>query len=756
MSRQRMSSAFACGLVLLQAVTGCGGGAPTDAGPDAGRADAGAVAAPDIPWLDDGVPPIAAPVLTPCPAGWREVPTDGITTCDPYPADGPAPCPAGQAHFPGEPGCAPIGRACPAGDFAEGLPDDGTVRFVLAGASGGDGSRAAPFGRIADALAVATAGTTVALGRGRYPEVVTLRSGVTLAGACPEATVITFRGADPRLAVVNATSSGVTMRDLSIDDSDRVGISVAGPSADLLLEGVVVRAATANGILADDSGRLRASGLRVHDTRAAADGESGRALLVQLGATADVTRALFEGNRGGGVFAQHEDTTLSLADVVVRDTQSRERDLGSGRGLGVELGARAEVTRALFERNREVSVFAEDEGTELSLTDVVVRDTEGRERDGGAGRGLGVELGASVQVSRALFERNRELAIFARDGAVLSGSDVVVRDTRGRASDGGLGRGLGAEAGASAEMTRATFERNRDVGVFAQDGGTVLTLTDVSVRDTQPQESDSAFGRGVAVQLGALGHVTRALLERNRDLGVYVVNAGTLLVLADVVVRDTQSQMSDSSFGRGLALQLGAGVEVTRAIFERNRDVGIFATDEGTMLTLTDAVVRDTRSQEADGAFGRGIELQLAARAEVGRVLVEASHDTGVYAHGQGTVMSLQDVVVRDTALTTCAETTCPQAASGHDVTTLDRAVVSVTRFVVSGAAQCGLMLAEEGQVDLSSGEVAGCPIGICLQVPGYPRARLTNGVVFRDVGRDIEGTAFAVPMPSDPAALTP
>src|SRR5688572_8766407 len=104
----------ACGITILLAA--CGAGAET---PDAGAPDAGfPVVPPEAP---------VAFSLTPCAAGWRELP-DG--TCDPWPAGGAATCPAGEAHFPGEPGCAPVGAACPAGAWSDLLPVGAPIRYV--------------------------------------------------------------------------------------------------------------------------------------------------------------------------------------------------------------------------------------------------------------------------------------------------------------------------------------------------------------------------------------------------------------------------------------------------------------------------------------------------------------------------------------------------------------------------------------------------------------------------------------------------
>lgn len=184
------------GWALWSSLLACGegpGSPDADAGTDAD--DAGpAVSPPDIPWLAEGMPAIAAPMLTPCPEGWHEVVEEGppggvaTVTCDPFgddPTSEPDTCPDGWAHFAGDPGCAPVGAPCPAGDFPEGLPTDAEVLYVLSSAPpGGDGSQGAPLSTIDAALSAASPGTVIAIGKGDYGEPVRVYRGVTLWGAC--------------------------------------------------------------------------------------------------------------------------------------------------------------------------------------------------------------------------------------------------------------------------------------------------------------------------------------------------------------------------------------------------------------------------------------------------------------------------------------------------------------------------------------------------------------------------------------------
>ena len=635
-------------LLIACAVTACSGDDPGagDAAVTDGASDGGlALPGPVIPWLADGVPPI---MLTPCPSGWRELPpaaAGDVATCDPYPASGAADCAPGQAHFPGEPACSPIGSACPTGDWPEGLPTT-AVRYVRAGAPvGGDGSLGAPYARIADALRAAPVGTTVALAKGRYDEVVSPGPGVTIVGACAAETIVAPRALGTALAAVNATRVGhVTIRDLTVADSIRWGINVINSGVEVELFGVEVRSATSAAILVGDGGHLVAHGLAVRDTRPDAAGLHGR-------------------------------------------------------GLDAEERGTVQITRAVFERNGEVGIFASNPETRVELRDILVRDTQAQ-RDGFDGYGVNAQAGATVSVSGALFDGNREYGLYARGpGTTIMLADAIVRDTQSRPVDLAAGVGLGAESGARLEVSRVLLELNREVGILLDDAPTTGTFT-------------------------------------------------------DVIVRDTRAQESDGSFGRGLDLQNGPEAEVDRALFERNLQVAIVADGAGTRLRLTDIAVRDTESRQTDGEGGRGINIAAQARVEVQRALFERNREIAVFVDGDLTGLQLSDVVVRDTRLPACAATTCSLLTSiavGFGAYGWGR--LGVRRFEVDGSELCGVQVAVEGELDLHEGVVRRAPVGACVQRDGYDLNRLLDNVVYLDVASGLVATTLPVPGPLSPLA---
>ena len=746
------------------------------AGDDAGELEIAPPEPPDIPWLDAGTPPVEAPRLTPCPPGWRELadPETGTVTCDPWPETGHEDCAAvDEAHFPGEPGCTRVGTACsPDDDWATDLPAGAPILYVLAGAApGGDGTRAAPFATIGAALARAAAGTIVAVGKGTYDEVVSVPGGVTLWGACVAETVIASSVPSESAATVAVGSRAVVLRNLRVG-GERWGVMVMGGRRSAELRDVVVAGTLVLGLYVDEGAQLTAERVVVRDTRSeASDGRYGLGLQAAAGASVRVTRGVFERNRDIAVAVFDAGTTVALEDVAIRETRGREADRYFGRAVQVVDGASLAVRRGVFERNHETAVMVSHAGTTVTLEDVVVRDIRSRETDRPAereaGRGLQVNRGASVQVRRAVFERNRDCGVAVlHAGTTARLEDVVVRDTAGQESDGAGGRGLEASDGASVEVTRGVFERNHDIAVTAFDVDTAVALRDVAIRDTRSQESDGVGGRGLQASDGASVEVTRGVFERNRDNGLLAAHVGTTVILEDVAIRDTRSRDTDRNFGRGLNVQDGAAVQVRRAAFERNLDAAVAAFDPGTLVILEDVALRDTGSRESDRTFGVGLHVQGGASAEVMRGMFERNHDITICATNAGTSVTLQDLVVRDTLGAECGldAPPCP-GTGGLGVASYGGAGLAATRFLVTRSALCGIQVAhgldafgvphpEGGTMDLHEGEISFNTVcGANVQTEGFDYRRLMDRILFRGNPTNLDATALPVPGVTLPAA---
>ena len=136
----------------------------------------------------------------------------------------------------------------------------------------------------------------------------------------------------------------------------------------------------------------------------------------------------------------------------------------------------------MLRRNRGVALRFS--GTALTATDLVVSQTAGLEVDGTQGLGLVVDVGAKASLTRAVFERNRVVDILVSDlGTALTLVDARLRQTRSQASDGKWGVGFIAVNEADFVATRLTVERTDDSGGMAQSRALCI-LSDLIILDT--------------------------------------------------------------------------------------------------------------------------------------------------------------------------------------------------------------------------------------------------------------------------------
>jgi hypothetical protein len=248
-------------------------------------------------------PPEPAPPATPeppryqpCPPGWTDEPAL-------YACLAPSACASGQLYDHAALGCRAPG---PAADGAALWPaglDEPTTRFVRVGAMGGEGSRAAPWGSLAEALAGAPDGATLALSPGAHA------LPAALAG---EHRVVGVSSAQTQLVSTTTVSlDGLTLASLTLDAPHLRARGVAR------LEGVHVR-----GSITTDTGELTLA-------EAVADGrvrvQAGAAVVVRSSVLASPRLAL---EIAGGGSAVVEASALGggvRADgaVTVRDSALR-------------------------------------------------------------------------------------------------------------------------------------------------------------------------------------------------------------------------------------------------------------------------------------------------------------------------------------------------------------------------------------------------------------------------------------------------
>lgn len=718
------------------------------------------------------------PMLTPCPEGWREVAPrteESVATCDPWPASGRGECATDEAHFPGEPGCRRIGTACPAGDWAEGLPAEGVI-YVRAGAGAeGDGSRGAPFGSIRQAVEAAEPGAVIAVGKGTFDREVRIDKSVTLWGACVEQSIVTSTRPTTTAGVIRIVAEGVIVRNLQLTGF-RPGL-VVSDAGSVHIEDLLIAEAVVAGVTAIGASRVTAEDVVVRGLRGAPDVEGG-AFAIQFASHLSLNRAVLERNEVPGISIVDDGTTVELSDVVISHSTSI-----SGSVFHVICGAQIEASRVVIEENdASHGIWVQNrmpdpedpthqrniclgEETSLLLEDSLVR--------GNGGRGLEMTDGANLSMHRVLFERNAWAAMYLGMLTTDVISDVVARNNETVNTTAGTSV-VGITGGASATLRRFLIEENEGKGITILDKwalGTHALLEHITIRNAECPVDDDPGG-GIMVT-GALVEARYVLIDDVPIFGVFAARTErplpeipimrARLQVEDLTIRDIDSCGSPLG-GYGIASVDLSQISARRVVVEEAEGTGILVMFPEQPTTFEDLVVRDTLCT-GDGRNGQGLEVQLDAEVDVSRALFERNHNASVLAVGRDTAVRLSDVGIQGTLPMDCHTSSCGDSAAGNGLTVVGGAHAELERFQLAGNTLCGIMLAygslvnaagqvhqyeEGGTAELTDGLVSGNHIGANIQTSGFDTGRLTSNVGYIDNERNLDTTELPVPGVTD------
>ena len=286
-------------------------------------------------------------------------------------------------------------------------------------------------------------------------------------------------------------------------------------------------------------------------------GSGGNGVFVRAPGVIELERTLLANNREIALQAEGEGASVTGEDVIIVDTLAGDDGFGGFASVASEGGA-VDLRRVRIERARVSAVVSAYRGSTTALEDVVIRDTAA-DTEGRHGRGINVQDGATASAQRALLERNRVYAAQASEGSEMLLSDIVIRDVLPSDVDGLAGSGIVAQSGATVEVTRAVIERFPELGVMVTDEDTLVRLSSVTVRDALGVEPTGFFGRGVGVQHGARVEGAGLRIQRMLDLGVFAGGTGTTVALENVHIEEVLGRRCRDSTCEAEAFGLGVG-----------------------------------------------------------------------------------------------------------------------------------------------------------------------------------------------------
>jgi hypothetical protein len=300
----------------LLAVPLCGCGAdetePSDGGPGP-SCEPLELALPDGSCIRPGIPPDG------CFEGFVH---DGEYGCEPILP--PEPCPPGLMAVPGETECRPV-MPCGEGTWGD-IPTDAATQHVDGSFAGGssDGSAAAPWTTIGEAVAAAAPGALVAVASGSYLEDVMISGKpVRLWGRCPEMVELVGTGAELWAVDIRTGASGTEVGGMAIR-GDAAGLGLSG-SEDVTFDRVWVHETALRGITVQgDLGPTSVSvvGSLVEQSHEVGLFVAGSDALVEGTVVRDTLPCLLDGFFGDGiaVFSDQAPASATITGAFIADS----------------------------------------------------------------------------------------------------------------------------------------------------------------------------------------------------------------------------------------------------------------------------------------------------------------------------------------------------------------------------------------------------------------------------------------------------
>jgi hypothetical protein len=358
-------------------------------------------------------------------------------------------------------------------------------------------------------------------------------------------------------------------------------------------------------------------------------------------------------------------------------------------------------------------------------TAVVARDVSIVDAPAMAVLGFSFTSSAAGDLARIVIENIGGGGILAVGGLGLNLTDVIVRNLAGDQSFG-----ISSVESGTVRARRMVIEGMGAVGI--SDTGTDLELCDVAIRTAQsiPFSSASTAGGGI-VSGGSKITGERLLISGNRGVGW--ATFGGANTISDLIVRGSES-LSDGTGGSGVIIGGNATVAFSRARLENNRRTGLDIS--GASLTATDLAVVGTRPEAAAGENGRGMVVEDGGIADITRARFEGNHNLAVYAFGVGTRLSLQDARILSTMPSACTTDLC-SAGIADGLNAASNAIVDVDRFLVSGN-ENGLRFSI-ATLDLREGTITMNKTGLLLDVGVVVPLEVAEHVLFTDNGENVK-----------------
>ena len=393
---------------------------------------------------------------------------------------------------------------------------------------------------------------------------------------------------------------------------------------------------------------------------------------------------------GAGIFVSGG-KGIAMANVWVHDANEGAGNSMDGVGLWVASAAEVGVEGTLVEGAMHAGIVVTGAKTLLDVTDSAIRDTGFRDELSNDGYGVWAASGAELKLQDSVVSRNHSAGLLVSDDAAALVERCVVRNTQPQ-KNAAHGEGAAVRDGGHLTVDNSFFEHNQAAGVSAYqadldaDSGTTtqLTMQRTVVRDTVP--GLDGIGVGISVADGITANVQGCALTENTGGGILASGQGTAIAIEGTILRSFQPAEGG---GTGFGIRAADGAYVTSSVsaLESNSGFGVAAADQGTQVSLSSTVVRNSvPCTNGEGDSVGGVFADSGSEVVITGSLIEGNTKHGVLAAGLDTQARLEASAVRKTEVP-------PEGEGGYGIRAVDRAQVALEWCLVTDNRSCGICL---------------------------------------------------------------
>lgn len=365
-------------------------------------------------------------------------------------------------------------------------------------------------------------------------------------------------------------------------------------------------------------------------------GYFGQPVVVTAGSRVALTRVSILNGREVGIWAKDSGTRVQVNELFVSEVNESIQDVGVG--IWVDTGARVNLEQGLIEQCSTDGVYIRDEESELTLTDVLIRDTggsavgsdeeftgetvdieeEAQENQAlveGKGRAMAIDHGAKLEASRVRAIRSQTAGIWVLgQGAHAEVEDLIIEGV----SHGGFARtgaGAAVSGGALLEANRIRVAQCQVAGVWVQGeveelessaGGvsnvvngevatTAAHFENAQIREVERGAFTGLRGNGIHVTHGGFVSFSHGEVEACAGNGVVAITEGSSVELSDAIVigevevneqgevesvEEAEEVENADEGGHGLAAIYGGSIQAEGVTVLRQRNAGILVSHQ--------------------------------------------------------------------------------------------------------------------------------------------------------------------------------